>query len=119
MAPRDPDFVAICAAAKQEIEEITLADLTTAVNDGQAPLIIDVREDSEWDRGHMPDAIHIGKGVIERDIAKHAASKDTPMALYCGGGSRSALAALNLKKMGYTQVLSLIGGYRGYAAEQE
>lgn len=78
------------------------------------PLLIDVREDSEWNAGHAAGARHIGKGIIERDIETLVPDKDTPMVLYCGGGFRSALAADVLQKMGYTDVISLDGGWRAY-----
>jgi len=73
-----------------------------------------VREESEWARGHLPGAIHLGKGVIERDIEQRVPEKNAPLVLYCGGGFRSALAAENLQKMGYTNVVSMDGGWRGW-----
>ena len=77
-------------------------------------VLIDTREDHEWEAGHLPGAVHLSKGVIERDIEKTVPDKDTPLVLQCGGGFRSALAADNLQKMGYTNVVSLDGGYRGW-----
>jgi rhodanese-related sulfurtransferase len=77
-------------------------------------LLIDVREESEYAADHLPGAVHLGKGIIERDVEARVPDQDTPMVLYCGGGFRSALAADNLQKMGYTQVLSMDGGTRGW-----
>ena len=76
--------------------------------------LVDVREDNEWMRGHLPGAVHLGKGVIERDIEQAFPDKASPLVLYCGGGYRSALAADNLQKMGYTRVMSMDGGWRGW-----
>jgi rhodanese-related sulfurtransferase len=76
--------------------------------------LIDVREESEWSRGHLPSAEHLGKGVIERDVETRFPDKSVKLVLYCGGGYRSALAADNLQKMGYTNVLSMDGGFRGW-----
>ena len=81
---------------------------------GEKFLLLDVREESEFARDHLPGAIHMGKGVIERDIEQKVPDPNTPLILYCGGGFRSALAADNLQKMGYTQVLSMDGGIRGW-----
>src|SRR5256885_1532191 len=81
---------------------------------GEKLLLIDVREESEYAKDHLPGAIHLGKGVIERDIEEHVPDLTTPMVLYCGGGYRSALTADNLQKMGYTNVLSMDGGARGW-----
>jgi len=76
--------------------------------------LVDTREESEWQRGHLPGAIHLSKGTIERDIEQQIPEKNAPIVLYCGGGFRSALAADNLQKMGYTQVESMDGGYKGW-----
>lgn len=77
-------------------------------------ILVDVREESEFAKDHLPSAIHLGKGVIERDIEKTVPDHDAPLILYCGGGFRSALAADNLQKMGYTNVISMDGGWRGW-----
>ncbi|MCP4255402.1 MAG: sulfurtransferase, partial [Candidatus Scalindua sp.] len=77
-------------------------------------LLVDVREESEWNKGHITNAIYIGKGVIERDIEKKVGNTETEIILYCGGGFRSALAADNLQKMGYSKVSSMDGGYGGW-----
>ena len=76
--------------------------------------LVDVREESEWARGHLPGAVYLGKGVIERDVEQAFPDKTAPLVLYCGGGFRSALAADNLQKMGYTNVISMDGGWRGW-----
>lgn len=111
-------FVKICDDAKKEVSEVTLEDLKTKKANGEEYVLVDVREDNEWNAANIPGAIHLGKGVIERDIEKTIPDQNTQLILYCGGGSRSALAALNLQKMGYTNVHSLIGGFRGWQAEQ-
>ena len=77
-------------------------------------ILVDTREESEWARGHIPNAMHLGKGIIERDIERAIPDKSTNIVLYCGGGFRSALAADNLQKMGYTNVISMDGGWRGW-----
>ncbi len=114
---RSPGFVAICTDAKKHITEMTLEQMQELADKGENFVLIDVREDNEWEKGHLPNAIHIGKGVIERDIEKQVPDQDTQLILYCGGGSRSALAAENLKRMGYTKAASLIGGFRGWRDE--
>ena len=85
------------------------------VDRGETLQLVDVREESEWNAGHLPGAIHLGKGVIERDIEKKIPDMRTPLVLYCAGGNRSALSADNLQKMGYTRVRSLAGGYGAWA----
>lgn len=111
---RSPGFVAICTEAKKHITEITREQMQELADKGETFVLIDVREDNEWEKGRLPNAIHIGKGVIERDIEKQVPDQDTQLIMYCGGGSRSALAAENLKRMGYTKAASLIGGFRGW-----
>ncbi len=108
-----PGFLALVQDAKKRIRECSVDD----VKNGQVPagsLLIDVREESEYAAGHIPGAIHLSKGVIERDIEAKVPDKSAPLVLYCGGGFRSALAADNLQKMGYTNVLSMDGGMRGW-----
>ena len=105
-----PEFLAIVQSVLPKIKEITIADYQKQ-NDWQ---LIDVREDREWITSHIPDAVHIGKGVIERDIEVKFSDKSTPLVLYCGGGYRSALSAYNLQLMGYTNVVSLIGGFKAW-----
>ena len=112
-----PRFLAIVEAARSEIAECEAADLRAMTEDGQSLVVLDVRERHEFEAGHMEGAIHIGKGVIERDIEKHDFADDVRIVLYCGGGFRSAIAAKSLQDMGWSNVLSLWGGWRGIQAE--
>lgn len=107
-----PGFLAIVNDAKSRIKETDVDGYKAAVARGGRPLLVDVREESEYNAGHVKGAIHLGKGIIERDIEKRVPDKTTELVLYCGGGFRSALAADNLQKMGYTNVSSLDGGWR-------
>jgi rhodanese-related sulfurtransferase len=107
-------FLKIVEEAKQRIQEVGIDDVKTRLDRGEKFLLIDVREESEYANDHLPGAIHLGKGIIERDIEERVPKLDTPLVLYCGGGYRSALAADNLQKMGYTSVLSMDGGIRGW-----
>jgi rhodanese-related sulfurtransferase len=100
--------------AKKRIRETTVADVKRRLDAGERFLLIDVREDSEWAEGHLPSAMHLGRGIIERDIEKAVPDPKTPVILYCGGGYRSALAADNLSRMGYSNVESMDGGWRGW-----
>lgn len=109
-----PRFLQIVEDAKKRIREVTIDDVKAKLDRGEKFLLIDVREESEFAADHLPGAVHLGKGVIERDVESRAPDQNTPMVLYCGGGFRSALAADNLQKMGYTQVLSMDGGIRGW-----
>ncbi|HEV2614840.1 MAG TPA: rhodanese-like domain-containing protein [Gammaproteobacteria bacterium] len=106
-------FTKIAEEAKKNIKEIDLASLEKLKTTNPHFYLVDVREKEEFDNGFIPGAIHLSKGVIERDIEKTIPAKNAQIVLYCGGGSRSALAAENLQRMGYTNVFSLIGGYRG------
>lgn len=107
-------FLEIVNDAKRRVREISSENLKARMDVGSAPVIIDVREDREWDQGHLAGAIHLGKGIIERDIESKIPDSSTEIVLYCGGGFRSALAADELQKMRYTQVWSLAGGVRGW-----
>lgn len=109
-----PRFLAICEDARTRIEETDVETVKARLERGDDFLLIDTREDREWNKGHLPGAIHIGKGVIERDIEAKVPELDREMILYCGGGYRSALAADNLTKMGYTRAISMDGGFRGW-----
>jgi rhodanese-related sulfurtransferase len=109
-----PKFLAIVDDAKTRVRECTVDDVKRKIDAGEKFTLVDVREDSEWAADHLPGAIHLGKGVIERDIEKTIPDTGTPIILYCGGGFRSALAADNLQKMGYTNVISMDGGIRGW-----
>jgi rhodanese-related sulfurtransferase len=115
MAPNHPPkFLAIVDDAKKRVRECNIDDVKQRLDRGDKFVLVDVREDSEWAADHLPGAIHLGKGVIERDIEKTVPDTSTPLVLYCGGGFRSALAADNLQKMGYTNVISMDGGVRGW-----
>lgn len=111
-----PGFQKISEEAKKLIKEIDLNELEKLKATRQDFYLVDVREKEEFDKGFIPNAIHLSKGVIERDIEATIPDKNAKIILYCGGGYRSALAAENLQRMGYSNVFSLIGGYRGYRA---
>ncbi len=112
-----PRFLAIVNAARALIEECEAADLRNMMGDGESLVVIDVREAHEYEAGHLEGAVHIGKGVLERDIEKQDWDDNTRIVLYCGGGFRSAIAAKALQDMGWTNVRSLWGGWRGIQAE--
>lgn len=115
MAPQhSARFLQIVQDAKKRIKEVSVDDVKARLDRGEKFLLVDVREESEYAKDHLPGAIHLGKGIIERDIEARAPALNTPLVLYCGGGYRSALAADNLQKMGYTSVLSMDGGIRGW-----
>jgi rhodanese-related sulfurtransferase len=110
------EFLKIVNNAKSRIREISPAETQRKLDRGDAFLLIDVREDNEWDKGRAKGAKHLGKGIIERDIERQVPDHGAEIVLYCGGGYRSALAADALQKMGYTKVLSMSGGYKEWAA---
>ena len=113
--PDHPEgFLKLVKEAKTRIKEEDFHDIKKKLDAGEPMIIVDTREDNEWARGHIPNAVHLGKGVIERDIEKAIPDKDATLVLYCGGGYRSALAADNLQKMGYRNVISMDGGWRGW-----
>ena len=105
-------FLKIVEDAKKRVRETTVDDVKAKLDRGEKFTLVDVREESEFAKDHLPGAIHLGKGVIERDIEKQVPESGAPLVLYCGGGFRSALAADNLQKMGYTNVISMDGGVR-------
>jgi len=107
-------FLALVHDAKKHIKETNVTDVKRRLDAGEKFALIDVREESEWGRGHLPGAIHLGKGVIERDIEQRVPDAGAKLILYCGGGFRSALAAENLQRMGYTNVESMDGGWKGW-----
>jgi rhodanese-related sulfurtransferase len=107
-------FLKLVKDAKSRVKEVDYKEIKKRVDSGEKLILVDTREDLEWANGHLPGAIHMGKGVIERDIEKTIPDHSAPVVLYCGGGFRSALAADNLQKMGYTNVLSMDGGWRGW-----
>jgi rhodanese-related sulfurtransferase len=107
-------FLNLVNDAKTRVREENFRDTKKRIDSGEKLVLVDTREDAEWARGHIPGAIHLGKGIIERDIEKTVPDKDTTLVLYCGGGFRSALAADNLQRMGYRNVISMDGGWRGW-----
>jgi rhodanese-related sulfurtransferase len=107
-------FLKIVDEAKSRVREADFREIKRRLDAREKLTLVDVREDTEWTRGHLPGAVHLGKGVIERDVEQAFPDKDAPLVLYCGGGFRSALAADNLQKMGYTHVVSMDGGWRGW-----
>jgi rhodanese-related sulfurtransferase len=116
MKEHSPGFLAIVAEAKKGIHEIDIEEYRRMRESGDQHLLIDVREDHEFAAAHAAGAKHLSKGIIERDIETEIPAKDTKMVLYCGGGYRSALATASIQKMGYSNVLSLDGGWRAYEA---
>jgi rhodanese-related sulfurtransferase len=109
-----PRFLKIVEDTRKRIREVSIDEVKAKLDRREKFLLIDVREESEYAADHFPGAVHLGKGIIERDVEARVPDQNTPMVLYCGGGFRSALAADNLQKMGYTQVLSMDGGIRGW-----
>jgi len=109
-----PRFLQIVQDAKKRVREVTVDEVKAKLAHGEKFQLVDVREESEYAKDHLPGAIHLGKGVIERDVEASVPDLNTPLVLYCGGGFRSALAADNLQKMGYTNVLSMDGGIRDW-----
>jgi rhodanese-related sulfurtransferase len=109
-----PGFLAIVNDAKKRVKECTVDDVKKRLDRGEKLTLIDTREESEFAAGHLPGALHLSKGVIERDIEKKVPDKSAPIVLYCGGGFRSALAAESLQKMGYRRVISMDGGIKAW-----
>ena len=111
---QSPRFLEIVNDAKSRIRECTVHDVKNRQDAGETFHLVDVREESEWAAGHLPQAVHLGKGIIERDIDAVIPETTSEIILYCGGGYRSALAADTLQKMGYTNVISMDGGFGGW-----
>jgi rhodanese-related sulfurtransferase len=109
-----PRFLKIVDEAKTRVRATNVDEVKSKLDRGEKFVLVDVREESEFAKDHLPGAIHLGKGVIERDIEARVPKLDTPLVLYCGGGFRSALAADNLQKMGYTNIISMDGGIRDW-----
>ena len=109
-----PRFLKIVADAKKRVRETNTEEVKKKIDHGDNFLLVDVREESEFAKDHLPGAVHLGKGIIERDIEVRVPDLNAEIVLYCGGGLRSALAADNLQKMGYTNVISMDGGMRGW-----
>jgi rhodanese-related sulfurtransferase len=107
-----PQFLKLVRDAKSRVQELTVDQVKAKQDRGERFVLIDVREDNEWIKDHLPGAIHLGKGIIERDVEARFPDTTTELVLYCGGGFRSVLAADNLQKMGYTHVISMDGGIR-------
>jgi rhodanese-related sulfurtransferase len=108
----NPGFLKLVDDAKSRVAQIDIEGYKKMVAAGETHVLVDTREDNEWDKGHVRGAVHLSRGTIERDIETQYPDKATPLVLYCGGGFRSALAADNLQKMGYTRAISLDGGWR-------
>ena len=111
-AKHSPRFLALVEDAKKRIRETNVDEVKARLDKGETPLIVVVREESEFAKDHLPGAVHLGKGIIERDVEQKVPDVKTEIILYCGGGFRSTLAADALQKMGYTNVLSMDGGIR-------
>jgi rhodanese-related sulfurtransferase len=109
-----PQFLKLVNEAKKKVKETNVPDVKRRLEAGEKFLLVDVREDNEWSKGHLPGAVHLGKGIIERDIEQRVPDPSAKVILYCGGGFRSALVADNLQKMGYTNVESMDGGWKGW-----
>ena len=109
-----PGFLKLAEDAKARVREVTVAEARERLASGGDTRLIDVREDNEWQAGHAAGATHLGRGIIERDIEKEVPDKGAELILYCGGGYRSALAAVNLQRMGYTNVHSMAGGWKAW-----
>lgn len=107
-----PRFLKIAEESRKRIRETTVDEVKARLERGDRFVLVDVREDNEWTKDHLPGAVHLGKGIIERDIEEKYPDLNAPLVLYCGGGFRSAMAADNLQKMGYTSVISMDGGIR-------
>jgi rhodanese-related sulfurtransferase len=114
MAKHSPRFLQLVHDAKTRIQELSIADVKARLDRGKKFTLVDVREDHEWAAGHLPQAVHLGKGILERDAEARFPDPQAEIVLYCGGGYRSALAADALQKMGYTNVWSLDGGFRAW-----
>ncbi len=109
-----PEFLKLVNEAKARVKETNVTDVKGRLDGGEKLQLVDVREDNEWAAGHLPGAIHLGRGIIERDIEERVPQRDAKLVLYCGGGFRSALVAENLQKMGYSNVESMDGGWKGW-----
>jgi rhodanese-related sulfurtransferase len=111
-----PGFLKLVNEARAGVRELTIEQLRARLAASPRVVLLDVREDSEWQAGHAEQAQHLGKGILERDLEQRFPDPDTEIIMYCGGGFRSALACDAAQRMGYRNVASLIGGYKGLAA---
>lgn len=109
-----PKFLQLVDDARSRVKETNVADVKKRMEAGEKFLLVDVREESEWAKGHLPSAVYMGRGVIERDIEQKVPDQEAKLVLYCGGGFRSVLVAESLQKMGYRNVESMDGGWRGW-----
>lgn len=116
MVHHAPGFLRLCEAARARVLGCDVASLRADLASEAPPVIIDVREDHEWAEGHVPGAVHLGRGILERDVEARFPDRDADLVLMCGGGYRSALAAASLQDMGYTRVRTLDGGRRAWLA---
>jgi rhodanese-related sulfurtransferase len=114
VAKHSPRFLKLVQDVKKHVRETTVDDIKAKLDRGEKFHLVDVREESEYAKDHLPGAVHLGKGVLERDVEQQVPDTAAPIVLYCGGGFRSALAADNLQKMGYTNVVSMDGGIRDW-----
>ncbi|MDO2947167.1 rhodanese-like domain-containing protein [Aeromonas simiae] len=110
----NPRFLALVEQIRRQVQETDIHQIKRWIDEGRDFILIDVREESEWAKGHLPGAVYLGKGVIERDIETRYPDPNSELYLYCGGGFRSILAADALQKMGYGKVVSVDGGFRGW-----
>jgi rhodanese-related sulfurtransferase len=117
-AQHPPRFLRLVEESRQRIRELTVDEVKAKLDRGERFHLVDVREESEWAKDHLPGAVHLGKGIIERDVEQRLPDTSAEIVLYCGGGFRSALAADNLQKMGYSNVWSMDGGIRGWREKQ-
>ena len=110
----NPRFLAFVNEVRQRVNEVDVHQVKRWMEQNRPFVLLDVREESEWAKGHLPSAQYLGRGILERDIETRYPELNTPLVLYCGGGFRSVLAADNLQQMGYRDVISMDGGYRGW-----
>src|SRR5689334_8491196 len=111
-----PGFLSLVNDAKKRVEELSVAEARARLSANPRAVLMDVREDHEWQKGHAAEAVHLGKGILERDLEKLYPDQGTEIIMYCGGGFRSALTADAAQKMGYRNARSLIGGYKALVA---
>jgi rhodanese-related sulfurtransferase len=110
-----PGFLKLVNEAKPYVKEITIEEARRRLSQNSSAVLLDVREDAEWEQGHAAEAVHLGKGVLERDLEHLYPDANTELLMYCGGGYRSVLTALVAQKLGYKNVCSIVGGYKGMA----
>jgi rhodanese-related sulfurtransferase len=113
-----PGFLKVVNEARPQVREVTIEQARDRLAQNPKAILVDVREDREWEQGHATEAVHLGRGVLERDIESRFPDRDLELIMYCGGGYRSVLAAESAKKLGYRNVLSVMGGYKGMLAAQ-